>query len=73
MDGVKEEKKCSCPKGKKCPMGGECLQNNIVYHAEVQEFKYIEGEKNKISVNSNFIRLLKTSSSPNFDIVLVVL
>ena len=29
------EKKCSCPKNATCPLGGECLANNIVYRATV--------------------------------------
>ena len=28
-------KECSCPKGKICPMGGKCLQKNVIYNATV--------------------------------------
>ena len=30
-----EERKCSCPKGSTCPLGGQCLETQIVYQATV--------------------------------------
>ena len=45
-------KKCSCPKGKKCPYGGDCLQKNTVYHAEVIEFESSEGTKKQLGVET---------------------
>ena len=30
-----DKKECSCPKNKICPMGGKCLNKNIIYNAEI--------------------------------------
>ena len=32
-----EERPCSCPRGKPCPLGGACLSKNIVYQASVTQ------------------------------------
>ena len=32
---------CSCPRGKDCPLDGECLRKNLVYKATVS----VEGEE----------------------------
>ena len=28
---------CNCPKTKKCPLNGKCLEKNIIYHAKVNQ------------------------------------
>ena len=30
-----EERSCSCPKDKPCPLGGQCLSKNVIYEATV--------------------------------------
>ena len=32
-----QDKKCSCRKNTACPLDGKCLEENIVYHAEVSQ------------------------------------
>ena len=32
-----QEKTCSCRKNATCPLDGKCLEENIVYHAEVSQ------------------------------------
>ena len=39
-----EERVCSCPKNKTCPLNGECLKKNIIYKATVSS----EGEKDMV-------------------------
>ena len=48
--GVKE-RVCNCRKGAICPMGGQCLHDNMVYHAEVKEFQMLDGVTNEVGIN----------------------
>ena len=46
------KKECNCPKSKICPMGGKCLQTNLIYNAKITT------EKNDVY---NYIGLCSTT------------
>ena len=40
QQGQDSERKCNCRKKEECPLDGECLVNEVVYHATVKTRKH---------------------------------
>ena len=49
---MEEERTCSCRNKEKCPMGGQCLLENIIYQAKVTPLNTIDEGENP-TPNSN--------------------